>query len=180
MKRGLSFMPGSHTLIDFFDVRCNSILDYPTRQPFSKNGILNRSAITAHAKKVVDYYEIQTASILLEAQKLSGGNRQRLALGRKIEVNPECMIAYHPTKGLDFKCQNFIYDKFLAMKNSGATIFFIGTDLDEILLISDRLMVIHRGRIVGNFNDVSNISKFDLGILMTGGKSYFEEGEHSQ
>jgi simple sugar transport system ATP-binding protein len=177
MKRGLSFMPGSHTLVEFFDVRSNTILDYPTQPPFSKNGILNGHAITAHAKNVVDSYEVQTASILLEARKLSGGNRQRLALGRKIEVHPECMIAYHPTKGLDFKCQNFIYEKFLAMKDSGAAIFFLGTDLDEILLISDRLMVIHRGRIVGNFDDISNLSKFEVGMLMTGGKSYLEEGE---
>jgi simple sugar transport system ATP-binding protein len=162
-------------LVHLFNVRDNSILDYPGTEPFSRKGILNSRAITDHATKIVETYQVQTPSIFLQAAKLSGGNRQRLALGRKIEANPRLMIAYHPTKGLDIKSQNFIYERFLEMEQSGATILFMGTDLDEILQLSNRLMVIYRGEIVGIFEDTTQVSKFDIGVLMTGGHTYSEE-----
>jgi simple sugar transport system ATP-binding protein len=176
MARGMSYIPSANTLVPLFNIRDNSILDYPAVEPFSRRGILNGRAITDHALKIVDTYQIQTPSILLQAGKLSGGNRHRLALGRKIEANPRFMIAYHPTKGLDIKSQNFIYERFLEMEQNGATVLFMGTDLDEILQLSNRLMVIYRGRIVGSFDDTSQVSKFDIGLLMTGGHSYHEEG----
>ncbi len=176
MERGISYIPSSNTLVHLFSVRDNTILDYPGTEPFSRKGILNRPAITNHATKIVDTYHIQTPSIFLQAAKLSGGNRQRLALGRKIEANPKLMIAYHPTKGLDIKSQNFIYERFLEMEQNGATVLFIGTDLDEILQLSNRLMVIYRGEIVGDFEDTRQVSKFDIGLLMTGGHSYVEKG----
>ncbi|NIQ40272.1 MAG: ATP-binding cassette domain-containing protein [Proteobacteria bacterium] len=176
VEMGMSFIPSLNTLVPLFNVRDNTILDYPGIEPFSKKGILNRGAITDHATKIVETYEVQTPSIFLQAAKLSGGNRQRLALGRKIEANPELIIAYHPTKGLDIKSQNFIYERFLEMEEKGTTILFMGTDLDEILQLSNRLMVIYRGEIVGTFEDTAQVSKFDVGLLMTGGQTYFEEG----
>jgi simple sugar transport system ATP-binding protein len=172
MAKGISFIPGSNVLVPLFTIRDNSILDYPEKEPFSRRGILNWRSITEHASRIVETYQVQTPSILLPSFKLSGGNKQRLALGRKIEAHPRLMIAYHPTKGLDVKSQNFIYERFLELREKGLTILFIGTDLDEILLLSDRLMVIHRGEIVGSFDDVTNVSKLDIGVLMTGGQRY--------
>lgn len=172
MARGISFIPGSNALVPPFTVRDNSILDYPGKEPFSKRGILHWRAVTDHATRIVETYHVQTPSILLPSFKLSGGNKQRLALGRKIEADPELMIAYHPTKGLDVKSQNFIHEKFLEMRERGLTVLFMGTDLDEILLVSDRLMVIYRGEIVGTFDAATDVSKFDIGMLMTGGQKY--------
>ena len=172
MSKGISFIPGSNALVPLFTVRDNSILDYPGEKPFSKRGILNWRSITDHASKIVEKYQVQTPSILLPSLKLSGGNKQRLALGRKIEAHPRLMIAYHPTKGLDVKSQNFIYERFLELRDQGLTVLFIGTDLDEILLLSDRLMVIHRGEIVGSYDDATSVSKLDIGVLMTGGQKY--------
>jgi simple sugar transport system ATP-binding protein len=176
MEKGISYIPSSNTLVHLFSVRDNSVLDYPGKEPFSRKGILNRRAITKHAATIVETYHVQTPSIFLQASKLSGGNRQRLALGRKIEARPELMIAYHPTKGLDIKSQDFIYQRFLEMKQNGATVLFMGTDLDEILQLSNRLMVIYRGEIVGMFEDTTQVSKFDIGVLMTGGRGYLEDG----
>jgi simple sugar transport system ATP-binding protein len=176
MERGMSYIPSSNTLVYLFNVRDNSILDYPGREPFSRKGVLDRRAISDHATKIVETYEVQTPTIFLQAAKLSGGNRQRLALGRKIEADPQLMVAYHPTKGLDIKSQNFIYEKFQEMEENGTSVLFMGTDLDEILQLSNRLLVIYRGEIVGSFEDTSQVSKFDVGLLMTGGHSYSEEG----
>lgn len=175
MSKGIKLIPGANNQVPLFSIRKNSILDYPEEEPFSRKGILNNRSITEHAEKIVKTYRVQTPSIMLPAAKLSGGNKQRLALGRKIESDPKLMVAYHPTKGLDIGSQNFIYEKFLELKERGSTILFIGTDLDELFLICNRLMVIYRGGILGEFNDISQVSKFDIGVLMTGGSTYLEK-----
>jgi simple sugar transport system ATP-binding protein len=153
----------------------NSILDYPDREPFSSRGILHWKEISNHATRIVDRYNVVTPTIDLPAEKLSGGNRQRLALGRKLEANPMLLVAYHPTKGLDVSSQNYIYDRFAEMRDSGATIFFFGTDLDELYQLCNRLFVIYRGQIVGHFDDLNDVSKIDVGLLMTGGARYARE-----
>jgi simple sugar transport system ATP-binding protein len=177
MRRGITFIPGANSLVPLFSVRNNTVLDYPEKRPFSKRGILDWNAINKHAEKIVRTYQVQTPSIYFQSGKLSGGNRQRLALGRKIEAQPMLMIAYQPTKGLDINSQNFIYEKFAEMKQNGSTILFIGTDLDELYQICNRLMVLCRGQIVGVFDDVTQVSKIDIGVLMTGGQASREKGQ---
>lgn len=169
MRRGMNYLPSANTLVPLFSIRKNSILDYPEKKPFSRRGIMRWPEVTRHALKLVDTYKVQTPGIFLPACKLSGGNRQRLALGRKIEACPRLMIAYHPTKGLDVASQNFFYAKLSEMALSGATILFIGTDLDELYKICDRLFVLYRGQVVGCFEELAGVSKFDVGVLMTGG-----------
>jgi simple sugar transport system ATP-binding protein len=175
MKAGIGFIPSSNTLIPSFTVRDNTILDYPDREPFSTKGFLHAKAITTHAVKIVSTYQIQTPNIYLQAGKLSGGNRQRLALGRKLEVQPRLMIAYMPTKGLDIKSQNFIHEKLQELKRTGSTILFIGTDLDELLQNCERLLVMYRGEVVRSFSDLSQVSKIEIGLSMTGGAQYIKK-----
>jgi simple sugar transport system ATP-binding protein len=176
MQRGINYIPSVNTLVPLFSIRKNSILDYPDKKPFSKRGILNWREVGEHAEKIVATYNIQTPGIYLPAVKLSGGNRQRLALGRKIEACPMLMIAYHPTKGLDINSQDFFYSKLAEMTLSGATILFMGTDLDELYKICNRLFVMYRGELVGVFDDLSGVSKIDVGVLMTGGVAYAKKG----
>lgn len=175
MRKGMTFIPGTNSIIPLFSVRKNSVLDYPEIKPFSRRGILNWNKISEHAEKIVKTYQVQTPNIYFQAEKLSGGNKQRLSLGRKIEARPRLMIAYQPTKGLDISSQNFIYEKFAEMKQHGSTILFIGTDLDELYQICNRLMVIYRGEIVGIFDDVAGASKVEIGVLMTGGQGYIKK-----
>ncbi|MBN1835633.1 MAG: ATP-binding cassette domain-containing protein [Spirochaetales bacterium] len=172
MRRGMNYIPSANTLVPLFSIRKNSILDYPEKKPFSSHGILNWREVGDHAEKIVATYNVQTPGIHLPAVKLSGGNRQRLALGRKIEACPMLMIAYHPTKGLDVSSQEFFYSKLAEMTLSGATILFMGTDLDELYKICNRLFVLYRGEIAGVFEDLAGVSKIDVGVLMTGGATY--------
>jgi len=169
MRRGMNYLPSANTLVPLFSIRKNSILDYPEKQPFSRRGVMNWPEVTRHAQRIVDTYNVQTPGIHLSSAKLSGGNRQRLALGRKIEACPKLMIAYHPTKGLDVASQNFFYSKLSEMTLSGATILFLGTDLDELYKICDRLFVLYRGQVVGCFQELAGVTKYDVGVLMTGG-----------
>jgi len=172
MRRGMSYIPGADTQVPDFTIRKNSILDYPERGPFARRGFLNWKAVSQHAEGIVATYKVQTPGIGLVTSKLSGGNRQRLALGRKMAGKTELMIAYHPTKGLDVNSQDFFYAQLARMRDDGATVLFMGTDLDELFKICNRLMVIYRGTIVGTFNDLSGVSKFDIGVMMTGGSTY--------
>jgi general nucleoside transport system ATP-binding protein len=172
MKKGMNYIPGADTQVPEFTICKNSILDYPQRAPFARRGFLDWRAVGSHAEHIVSTYRVQTPSIQLATSKLSGGNRQRLALGRKMAVNTALMIAYHPTKGLDVNSQDFFYSQLAGMRDQGATVLFMGTDLDELFMICNRLMVIYRGEIVGTFNDLSGVSKFDIGVLMTGGATY--------
>jgi len=169
MRRGMNYLPSANTLVPQFSIRKNSILDYPEKPPFSRRGIMNWPEVSDHAQRIVKTYNVQTPGIHLSSAKLSGGNRQRLALGRKIEACPRLMIAYHPTKGLDVASQNFFYAKLSEMTLSGATILFLGTDLDELYKICDRLFVLYRGQVVGCFEELAGVSKIDVGVLMTGG-----------
>jgi simple sugar transport system ATP-binding protein len=175
MRLGMMYIPSTNSIISSFSIAMNSILDYPDREPFSSRGILNWKEISNHATRIVARYNVVTPTIDLPAEKLSGGNRQRLALGRKLEANPMLLVAYHPTKGLDVSSQNYIYDRFAEMRDSGATIFFFGTDLDELYQLCNRLFVIYRGQIVGQFDDLNDVSKIDVGLLMTGGARYERE-----
>jgi len=177
MKKGMSYMPGADTQVLDFRIRDNSILDYPQRPPFSRWGVLNQQAISAHAEHVVETYHVQTPSIQLVTSKLSGGNRQRLALGRKMAVETELMVALHPTKGLDVSSQDFFYTQIVRVRDSGGTVLFMGTDLDELFKVCNRLMVIYRGEIVQTFSELTNVSKIDIGILMTGGSTYVARSE---
>jgi ABC-type uncharacterized transport system ATPase subunit len=176
MRLGMNYLPSANTLVPMFSIRKNSILDYPEKKPFSRRGIMNWSEVSTHAQRIVDTYNVQTPSIFLSSVKLSGGNRQRLALGRKIEACPRLMIAYHPTKGLDVSSQEFFYAKLSEMTLSGATILFMGTDLDELYKICNRLFVLYRGEVVGCFEDLDGVSKYDVGVLMTGAAHSTEKG----
>jgi ABC-type uncharacterized transport system ATPase subunit len=177
MRMGMNYIPSAHTLVPLFSIRKNSVLDYPERSPFSRRGIMRWGEISEHAQRIVSVYNVQTPGILLPAAKLSGGNRQRLALGRKIEARPLLMVAYHPTKGLDVNSQDFFYAKLSDMKASGATILFMGTDLDELYRICNRLLVLYRGQIVGSYDELRGVSKYDVGVLMTGGATYLRRKE---
>jgi simple sugar transport system ATP-binding protein len=108
---------------------------------------------------------------------LSGGNLQKLLLAREISENPILLIAVHPTRGLDINATEFIRKKLLEVRNSGTTVLLISEDLDELLMISDRIGVIFNGKIVGIVNP-NEVDIKDIGLMM-GGSRYInnKEGE---
>jgi simple sugar transport system ATP-binding protein len=102
-------------------------------------------------------------------KKLSGGNIQKILLGREINSKPRVLITAYPARGLDIVASYKIYDLLNEQKKDGVGIMFIGEDLDVLLSISDRLMVMHEGRIVGML-DPKEATKEEVGMLMTGGE----------
>jgi simple sugar transport system ATP-binding protein len=103
-------------------------------------------------------------------RKLSGGNIQKVLLGREIELSPKVLITAYPVRGLDIGASYSIYDLLGAQKKKGVAVLYIGEDLDVLRELCDRLMVIHNGRVMG-IVDPRAVSKGDIGLLMLGHKT---------
>jgi simple sugar transport system ATP-binding protein len=122
------------------------------------------------AEKIVDRYGISTPSVQHIVRKLSGGNIQKVLLGREIDLGPRVLITAYPVRGLDIGASYSIYDMLNEQKKKGVAVLYIGEDLDVLRELCDRLMVIHGGRIMAVV-DPRETSKEDLGLLMLGQKT---------
>lgn len=141
--------------------------DYFT-SPFSKAGILNYNLISRHAKKLIDRFEILTPDIWdTEVRILSGGNIQRLILARELWTEPKLVIAYHPTYGLDLKALTHTHKLFLQLRERGSAILLVSEDLEEIMLLCDRIAVMFNGKFMGIL-DSSKASVKEIGMMMAG------------
>jgi simple sugar transport system ATP-binding protein len=123
----------------------------------------------ALAEKIVERYGISTPSVHHKVRKLSGGNIQKVLLGREIDLSPKVLITAYPVRGLDIGASYSIYDMLNEQKKKGVAILFIGEDLDVLLELCDRLMVIHSGKIM-RITGSTEISKEEVGMLMLGHK----------
>jgi len=138
------------------------------KPPFSRAGILNYSFISKHAKELINKFEILTPDIWdTEVRILSGGNIQRLILARELWAEPKLIIAYHPTYGLDLKALTHTHKLFLQLKEKGSVILLVSEDLEEIMLLCDRIAVMFNGRFMGIL-DASKASVKEIGMMMAG------------
>lgn len=133
----------------------------------NKGPFVDRAGGRAHAERIVREYDISTPSVSHVVRKLSGGNIQKVLLGREIELGPRLLITAYPVRGLDIGASITIYDMLNAQKRNGVAILFIGEDLDVLMELSDRIMVMNNGRVTG-IVDPRAVSKEDIGLLMMG------------
>ena len=137
-----------------------------------KPGIfVDHAAGNENARKIVERYDISTPSVQHLVRKLSGGNIQKVLLGREIDLAPDVMITAYPVRGLDIGASYFIYDLLNEQKKKGIAVLFIGEDLDVLMELCDRLVVIHAGKVMG-IVDPRKVSKEDIGLLMLGEKEH--------
>ena len=132
-----------------------------------QNDFIDGALGTPEAEKIVERFQIDTPSVNHIVKKLSGGNIQKVLLGREIDMNPHLIITAYPVRGLDIGASYNIYDILNQQKAKGVGILFIGEDLDVLLGLCDRLMVIHDGEIMG-IVDPKTVTKEDVGLLMLG------------
>ena len=148
-------------------VRDNAILRHYRTPHLSGRLVLRRSAAGGFAKRLVERARVRTPSILSITAILSGGNQQRLVVHREALVATAAFVAVHPSRGLDVHAAQDVQAALLAARESGCAILLISDDLDEVLLMSDRVAVIYEGRIVGVF-DRRDADRERLGLLMGG------------
>ncbi|VMT91624.1 ABC transporter ATP-binding protein [Streptococcus pneumoniae] len=138
------------------------------KEPHSKNGILNYSNITSYAKKLMEEFDVRAASELVPAATLSGGNQQKAIIAREIDRDPDLLIVSQPTRGLDVGAIEYIHKRLIEERDNGKAVLVVSFELDEILNVSDRIAVIHDGKIQGIVSPETT-NKQGLGVLMAGG-----------
>ncbi|MCX4818917.1 ABC transporter ATP-binding protein [Streptomyces sp. NBC_01142] len=145
----------------------NRILGHVTERPNSKGALLDLKAARKDTERIVREYDVRTPGIEVTAASLSGGNQQKLIVGREMSHNPKLLIAAHPTRGVDVGAQAQIWDQIRAARHEGLAVLLISADLDELIGLSDSLRVMYRGRLVADA-DPATITPEELGSAMTG------------
>lgn len=160
-KRGL--------LLDF-DLAENSMLGVHYRPPVTIGaGILSQSAITKRTNEIIENFDVRPPNSELPARALSGGNQQKLVIGREFELNPKLLLVSQPTRGVDIGAIEFIHRKLIGLRDAGSAVLLVSAELEEVTALADRLLVIHKGKIVGEVNP-KETSNEEIGLMMTGGK----------
>ena len=145
----------------------NRILGHQMHPPINRGVWIDRKAAREDTERIVADSDVRTPSIEVLASALSGGNQQKLIVGREMAGEPRVLIAAHPTRGVDVGAQAAIWTRLSAVRRAGVAVLLVSADLEELIGISDRILVILRGRLVGEF-DPSAIGPEDLGAAMTG------------
>ncbi len=145
----------------------NRILGHQTRQPSSRGLLIDRAAAKADTRRIVEEFDVRTPGIDVTAASLSGGNQQKLIVGREMSEHPVLLIAAHPTRGVDVGAQAAIWEHLRQARLAGLAVLLISADLEELIGMSDRLTVILRGRLTGTY-DPRTVTPEQLGAAMTG------------
>ncbi|WUH95770.1 ABC transporter ATP-binding protein [Streptomyces sp. NBC_00433] len=145
----------------------NRILGHVTERPNSRGFLIDPGAARRDTERIVAEYDVRTPGIEVTAASLSGGNQQKLIVGREMSHLPKLLIAAHPTRGVDVGAQAQIWDQIRAARREGLAVLLISADLDELIGLSDTLRVMYRGRLVADA-DPATITPEELGSAMTG------------
>lgn len=169
---GLAHIPEDRRargLITGFSLVDNSILTNHDNKPFSKGIILNRKATVEFTKNNISKYNIKTESENALASSLSGGNQQKVIIAREISSKPELLVAMKPTRGLDVGAVEYIHCCLLAERDKGKGVLLLSSELEEIMSLSDRIMVMHGGEITGIVYP-DEVTTEEIGLMMAGVK----------
>ncbi len=138
------------------------------QRPNSRYGFLNLGAMLERAKRLLVEFDVRGGTPTTPAFGLSGGNQQKVVLAREIDANPKVLIAAQPTRGLDVGAIEFVHRRLVEQRDAGRAVFLVSLELEEILSLSDRILVIYEGRIAGEFPPTA--TEEQLGFAMTGGR----------
>ncbi len=151
------------------DLAENVILGVHYRPPIAAaSGLMNGDAIGKRVNEIIERFDVRPPNPELNAKALSGGNQQKLIIGREFELNPKLLLVSQPTRGVDIGAIEFIHRKLIELRDAGSAILLVSAELEEVTSLADRLLVIRDGRIVGEV-DPKTTSKEEIGLLMTGG-----------
>ncbi len=177
-ENGLGFIPQDrmlHGIAPNMSVKENLIATEYDSEKFLKSGFYNQNAIEKFTTQSIKDYEIKAESGDQEAGMLSGGNMQKVVVAKEIACNPGVLIANQPTRGVDVGAIKLIHEKLIEIRQEGAGVLLISADLNEILELSDSIIVFASGEVTAYFEDASKISEEELGLYMLGVRKQSEE-----
>jgi simple sugar transport system ATP-binding protein len=153
-------------LITAFDASESAILGWHRDEALGKGYKLNRSTVIERTAREMQAFDVRPANPLLKSAKFSGGNQQKIILAREIERDPDLLIVGQPTRGVDIGAIEFIHKRLIELRDQGKAILLVSVELDEIRSLSDRIVVMFAGRIMGERG--ADASERELGLLMAG------------
>jgi general nucleoside transport system ATP-binding protein len=168
-KEGIAHVPEDRQhrgLISSFDASESSILGWHYDDALGKGFRLDREAVVARSKKEMEEFDVRPADPLLKSAKFSGGNQQKIILARELERDPDLLIVGQPTRGVDIGAIEFIHKRLIALRDQGKAVLLVSVELDEIRSLSDRILVMFAGRIMGERGP--DADERELGLLMAG------------
>ncbi|MFF3894787.1 ABC transporter ATP-binding protein [Streptomyces sp. NPDC001812] len=180
-EEGIGYIPEDrhrHGLLLESPLWENRILGHVTEKPNAKGVWLDLKAAQKDTRRIVRKYDVRTPGIDVTAASLSGGNQQKLIIGREMSHRPRFLIASHPTRGVDVGAQAAIWDHIREARREGLAVLLISADLDELIGLSDTLRVIYDGRLVADA-DPTTITPEELGTAMTGAATGHLEHEET-
>ena len=154
-------------MIKEMNVNENLILMSYDQPPYSKHGILDWGWIDRHSAELCEAYSVKTPDVFEISGNLSGGNQQKFVVGREIDRTPELLIAVHPSRGLDIGATKYVQSKIVEERDRGTGVLMVSTELDEVIEMSDRIMVMYDGAIMGIVGR-GEASREQLGKMMAG------------
>ncbi len=171
---GMSHIPEDrhkHGLVLDYTLEDNLVLQRYFEPEFTNGaGFLKRKEIRSYAERLIDQYDVRSGQgPVTVARAMSGGNQQKAIVAREIDRNPELLIAVQPTRGLDVGAIEYIHKQLVAQRDAGKGVLLVSLELDEVMNVSDRILVMYEGEIVGEFNP-KTVTVEELGLYMAGAK----------
>ena len=169
-SRGVAHIPEDRQrrgLVMNFTITENIVLNTYYDPPYSKGVVMDWDAAAAAAAKLVEQFDVRTPSISIPANSLSGGNQQKVIVAREFSRDVKLIIAAQPTRGLDVGSIEYIHGRIVRARDAGVAILIVSTELDEVMALSDRLLVMFDGKIVADL-DPTQVSATDVGLYMAG------------
>jgi simple sugar transport system ATP-binding protein len=170
LERRVGYIPEDRDalgLVGSFTVGENTILNRHFSAPYARGLFLDRGAVTAGAERLIREFDVKTAGAGQRAARLSGGNLQKLVLAREVDRDPRVLIAAQPTRGLDVGAAEYVRRRLLEQRDRGRAILLISADLEEVLELSDRVLVLFEGEVTGLLG-AKDIDIEKLGLMMAG------------
>lgn len=171
-ERGVAHIPEDRHrrgLLLNSDLSENAILGVHYRRPVAAAaGLMSSSAIEKRVDEIIEHFDVRPPNPKLPAKSLSGGNQQKLVIGREFELDPKLLLVSQPTRGVDIGAIEFIHRKLIELRDKGRAVLLVSAELEEVTALADRLLVIREGKIVGEV-DPKTTSAEAIGLMMTGG-----------
>ena len=173
MKAGISHIPEDrhkHGLVLDFSLEQNMVLERYWQPEFEKFGFIRNSEVTKYAENLISQYDVRSGQgVKTRARSMSGGNQQKAIIAREIDKAHKLLIAVQPTRGLDVGAIEYIHNQIVADRDKGAAVLLVSYELEEVFGLSDRILVMYEGEIVGELNPKTT-TREELGLYMSGAK----------
>ena len=160
-----------HGLVLDYSLEDNIVLQrYFEPQFTNKFGFLKRKEIRKYANRLIEQYDVRSGQgAITKARSMSGGNQQKAIIAREIDKDPDLLVAVQPTRGLDVGAIEYIHSQLVAQRDKGKAVLLVSLELDEVMDVSDRILVMYEGELVGQL-DPKQITVEELGLYMAGAK----------